>query len=299
VEEVLINLGNYINKKRLNTEVQKMLTKEQLLQIKQLQKICENEGGFELKLNVDMLESRDENSKEDFFHYENGQLVGFLGCYGFGNKIEMTGMVHPDYRRKGIFSKLFAMAVEEAKQTNTRTVLLNAPNSSLTAKEFLNNIPCTFSMSEYQMKWHQTDLYHDPAITIRRSTSQDDMDAEIQLEVACFGFSEQEALEFNKRMRELNSEDMFIIEAVGKTAGKIRVSETNGEAWIYGFAVFPELQGKGIGRKALSKIVKTENEKGLPVFLEVEAQNAHALKLYESCGFRNYHSQDYYRYLGL
>ena len=89
----------------------------------------------------------------------------------------------------------------------------------------------------------------------------------------------------------------MIIEAEGKTAEKMRVSELNGEAWIYGFAIFPELQGKGNGRKALSKVVKMEQQKGLPIFLEVEAKNTHALKLYESCGFRSYHSQDYYRYL--
>ncbi|MCA1318400.1 GNAT family N-acetyltransferase [Bacillus tianshenii] len=275
-----------------------MPTKEQLLQIKQLQHICEKEEGFELKLNIDMLENRDEDSKEDFFHYEDGQLVGFLGSYGFGNKVELTGMVHPGYRGKGIFSTLFAMAVEEARQRNAKTILLNAPGSSETAKKFLANIPCTFSMTEYQMKWHPTDVYEDPAVTIRPSASQEDWEAEIQLEVACFGFSEKEASDFNQRMRELNGEDMFIIEAEGRIAGKIRVSETEGEAWIYGFAVFPELQGKGIGRKALSKVVKMKSEKGLPIFLEVEAKNAHALKLYESCGFRNYHSQDYYLYQG-
>ncbi|KMJ57198.1 GNAT family acetyltransferase [Bacillus sp. LL01] len=273
-----------------------MLTNEQLQQIKQLQIACEKEGGFELKLNEDMLQTRDDNSKEDFFHYEDERLVGFLGCYGFGNKIEMTGMVHPDYRRKGFFTKLFAEAVAETKKREITTILLNAPSSSQSAKKFLDRIPCTFYIAEYQMKWETGELYDDPAVIIRPSTSQEDFEAEIQLEVACFDFTEQEARAFNKRMKELNSEDMFIIEAQDRTAGKIRVSETNGEAWIYGFAVFPELQGKGIGRKALSKVVKMESEKGLPVFLEVEAKNAHALKLYESCGFRSYHSQDYYRY---
>ncbi len=273
-----------------------MLTKEQLQQIKELRIACEEEGGFELKLNEDMLETRDENRKEDFFHYEDGRLVGFLGCYRFGNKIEMTGMVHPDYRRKGVFTKLFSEAVAEVKKQDDTTILLNAPTSSQSAKKFLKSIPCTFEMAEYQMKWESGELYDDPAVVIRPSTSQEDFEAEIQLEVACFGFSDQEARSFNKRMKELNSEDMFIIEADGRTAGKIRVSETNGEAWIYGFAVYPELQGKGIGRKALSKMVKMETTKGLPVFLEVEARNAHALKLYESCGFKSYHSQDYYKY---
>ncbi|EKN67598.1 GNAT family acetyltransferase [Neobacillus bataviensis LMG 21833] len=274
-----------------------MLTKKHLVEIKALQKVCEQEGGFQLKLNFDMLENRVGNYKEDFFHYEDGKLVGFLGSYGFGDKVELCGMVHPDYRRKGIFSSLLKMGIEEAKKRNSRTILLNAPTVSQTAKELVNTIPCTFSFAEYQMKWQETELSVDPAVILRSSFSKEDREAEIKLDVLCFEFKENEAKGFEQMIEENSSDQKLIIEVDGKTAGKMRVSESNGEAWIYGFAVFPELQGKGIGRKALSKVVKMEHQKGLPIFLEVEAKNAHALKLYESCGFRSYHSQDYYLYL--
>ncbi|MDN3016096.1 GNAT family N-acetyltransferase [Paenibacillus sp. BSR1-1] len=274
-----------------------MLTKEQLLEIKALLEICEKDGGFQLKLNFDMLENRTENRKEDFFHYENGMLVGFLGSYGFGNKVELCGMVHPDYRRKGIFSSLLEMGLAEAKKHNATTILLNAPSGSESAKEFLNTIPCTYSFSEYQMKWQKTELSEDSKVSLRPSVSEADWEAEIQLEVLCFGFSEKEAREFNQTIRVNSGEENLIIEADGKTAGKMRVSESDGEAWIYGFAVFPELQGKGIGRKALSKVVLQEDKKGFSIFLEVEAKNANALRLYETCGFRSYHSQDYYDYI--
>ncbi|MFS0637930.1 GNAT family N-acetyltransferase [Mesobacillus foraminis] len=274
-----------------------MLTKDELQGIKGLQEICEEEGGFQLKLNFDMLANRPENSQEDFFHYEDGKLVGFLGSYGFGNKAELCGMVHPDYRRKGIFSRLLGVGLEAAKIQNFKTILLNAPSQSVSAKGFLATVPCTYSFAEYQMKWQETNLNEDPSVTLRPSYSDEDMEAEIQLEVTAFGFNEKEAREFNRVLRKTSSDQHLIIEASGKTAGKIRVAESNGEAWIYGFAVFPELQGKGIGRKALSKVVLMERQKGLPVFLEVEAKNAHALKLYESCGFKSYHSQDYYQYL--
>jgi ribosomal protein S18 acetylase RimI-like enzyme len=274
-----------------------MLTKDELRGIKELQEICEEEGGFQLKLNFDMLANRAENSQEDFFHYEDGKLVGFLGSYGFGNKAELCGMVHPDYRRKGIFSRLLGVGLEAAKIQNFKTILLNAPSQSVSAKGFLTTVPCTYSFAEYQMKWQETNLNEDPSVTLRPSYSAEDMEAEIQLEVTAFGFNEKEAREYNRVLRKTSSDQHLIIEADGKTAGKIRVAESNGEAWIYGFAVFPELQGKGIGRKALSKVVLMERQKGLPVFLEVEAENAHALKLYESCGFKSYHSQDYYQYL--
>ncbi len=274
-----------------------MLTKEELASIKELQKVCEEIGGFKLKLNFDMLKNRAGNEQEDFFHYEDGKLVGFLGSYGFGNTVELCGMVHPDFRRRGIFSKLLEKGLEEARKREFKTILLNAPTESQTAKEFLKTIPCTFYAAEYQMKWQKTELLEDASVTLRPSTTTEDLEAEIQLEVSGFGFTEEEAREFNLKIRENNSEENLIIEANGKTAGKMRVAESNGEAWIYGFVVFPDLQGKGIGRKALSKVVKMEDHKGLSIFLEVEAKNAHALKLYESCGFRSYHSQDYYTYL--
>ena len=273
-----------------------MLTKKELADIKALQQVCEQDGGFQLKLNFDMLENRTGNRQEDFFHFEDGQLVGFLGSYGFGKKIELCGMVHPNYRRRGIFSRLLKMGIDEAKKHQAETILLNAPKSSSSAQEFLKTIPCSFSFAEYQMKWHPTQLVEDEGITVRPAVTKEDEEAEIQLDIHSFGFSEQQARDFAEMIKEYSSDQRLIIEANGKTAGKMRVSELNGEAWIYGFAVYPELQGKGIGRKALSKVVKMEQQKGLSIFLEVEAKNAHALRLYESCGFKSYQAQDYYLY---
>ncbi|QCJ40895.1 GNAT family N-acetyltransferase [Bacillus sp. S3] len=273
-----------------------MLTEVQLNEIKTLQEICEQEGGFHLKLNFDMLKNRAEHSKEDLFHYEDSKLVGFLGSYYFGSKVELCGMVHPDYRRRGIFSKLLEKALKETENRKSKMILLNAPTASQPANEFLKTIPCRFLIAEYQMKWQKTELTEDPAITVRPSFSKDDQEAEIQLDVSGFGLNESDVREMHQSIVESSSDQRLIIEANGQTAGKMRISEMNGESWIYGFAIFPELRGKGIGRKALSKVVKMEDQKGLPIFLEVEAKNAHALGLYESCGFRSYHSQDYYEY---
>nr|WP_263326818.1 GNAT family N-acetyltransferase [Neobacillus sp. Marseille-Q6967] len=275
-----------------------MLTNKELLEIKELQEVCEKEGGFQLKLNFDMLKNRVGDRDEDFFHYEDGRLVGFLGSYGFGDKVELCGMVHPDFRRRRIFSKLIEKGLEETKKQNIKTILLNAPTGSITAKEFLKKIPCQFSIAEYQMQWQETELSVDPTVIVRPSISKDDWKAEIQLEVSGFGMTEKEAGDYNQYIRDSGGDQNLIIEKEGKIVGKMRVSESNDEAWIYGFTIFPELRGQGIGRKALTNVVKMQQRKGLPVFLEVEAKNAHALGLYESCGFRTYHSQDYYKFLG-
>lgn len=273
-----------------------MLTKEQIAEIKELKDICEKEEGYELKLNFDMLENRNGEKKEDFFQYADGKLVGFLGSYYFGRKVEFCGMVHPRYRRKGIFRALLEEGLEEARKREATSVLLNAPAASQTAKVFLEKIRCSYAFSEHQMKWHKTDLMEDSTILLRPYDYVQDREVEIQLDVLGFGMVEEDVRAYVETIKEQERDQRMIIEVDGKIAGKIRVSEMDGEAWIYGFVVFPELRGQGIGRRALSKVVKMEEEKDLPIYLEVEAKNDRALKLYESCGFKSYHSQDYYEY---
>ncbi|HJV18087.1 MAG TPA: GNAT family N-acetyltransferase [Bacillales bacterium] len=272
-----------------------MLTNQQLEEIKELQKECESADEIQLKLNWDMLQERSSREITDFFHFEDGVLVGFLGLYGFGNKVELCGMVKPDYRRKGIFTKLFSEAMNVIEKRGFAEILLNAPTNSSFAKSFLRTVTCDYAFTEYQMQWQKKELCYSDEVSVRPSTS-DDLEDEILLDIKCFGLDEAGAREFNLQMRQYQSEEFYIIEQEGQTVGKIRVSHLNEEAWIFGFCVDPEYQGKGIGRRVLTNIVLIEKQKGYPIFLEVEANNLNALGLYESCGFQSYYSQDYYTY---
>lgn len=273
-----------------------MIAENQFDEIKMLQEICEAEESFQLKLNWEMLLTRNAEEENDFFHYENGRLVGFLGLYGFGNSVEVCGMVAPKYRRKGIFTELFAKAQNVMKDRGFTEILINAPANSVSAKGFLRTVPCKYDFTEYQMKWQETDLDEAGDVAIRPAT-ESDLEMEINLDVQSFKRSPEDARASNLSLKQEKEQQFFMIEVEGRPVGKIRISHIDEEAWIYGFAVLPEFQGKGIGigKSALSLVVMKEHRQGNPIFLEVEAKNAHALKLYEACGFRAYHSQDYFR----
>jgi len=271
-----------------------MFSQKQLKEIKELQLACEQVEAIQLKLNWDMLDQRNDQEQTDFFHYEKEELVGFLGVYGFGSKVEVCGMVHPNFRRKGIFTRLLGEALEEIKKQKPEVVLLNAPANSKSAQGFLQSVPCSLSFSEYQMKWSEIDLGEEEPIEIRKSTL-DDLEMEIQLDVQCFDFKEEDARKYNKRIRKENTQSYYVIEIEQQVVGKIRVQHLDEEAWIYGFAIFPTFQGKGIGRKALKRVIREQHALGYPIFLEVETKNGNALKLYQSCGFKTVEAQDYYR----
>ena len=118
----------------------------------------------------------------------------------------------------------------------------------------------------------------------------------VRLDIEAFGVPEEDARAMESRIDSDEDTDMLMIIVDDNTIGKVRVKREEGEAWIYGFSILPEYQGKGIGRNVLRKVVNEQNELGHSVHLEVETKNAHALKLYESVGFKAVHAQDYYEY---
>ncbi|MFD6209801.1 MULTISPECIES: GNAT family N-acetyltransferase [unclassified Peribacillus] len=271
-----------------------ILNEKQLEDIRILQQECER-GDFTLKLNWETLRSRNGVNKNDYLHYEGLKLVGFLGLYEFGSKVEMCGMVHPDFRRQGIFTKLMDDAMRNAMQRDYKLIILNSPAHSHSGKGFLKQLPCEFAFSEFQMKWSQTELDDYEDAVVRPSRSGDE-ETEIQLDIQCFQFTEKEARDYYQRILYEATLKTMIIEKDGRAVGKIRVDHSGREAWIYGFSIFPKYQGSGLGTKVLKKIVAEQCQPGYDIFLEVEATNAHALRLYESCGFKTIQRQDYYSY---
>ncbi|MFC6040999.1 GNAT family N-acetyltransferase [Paenisporosarcina macmurdoensis] len=271
-----------------------MLTTKQLQDIETLQKECERHDNLQLKLNWEMLRNR-ETDQLDFLTYDNEELIAFLGVYAFGSTAEVCGMVKPSERRQGHFYELFSKAKVDLKLHGFKNILLNAPASSEAAKAFLNAEGAIYKFTEHQMYWQPQLLEASEGFTLRHATSND-IDMRVRLDIEAFGVSEEDAKVMESRIESDEDTDMFMITMDDKTIGKIRVKREDGEAWIYGFCILPDYQGKGIGSKVLRKVVKDQSSLGHSVHLEVETKNEHALKLYESVGFKAIHAQDYYVY---
>jgi ribosomal protein S18 acetylase RimI-like enzyme len=271
-----------------------MLTTQQLEDIEQLQKDCETHDHLQLKLNWEMLRKR-ETDKLDFLHYENEELVAFLGLYAFGSTVEICGMVKPSERRKGHFQRLFQQGMEAAKQNGYKKILLNSPAGSDAAKAFLSKQGAEYAFSEHQMEWQERALEEVDGFCLRHANA-DDFEMRVRLNVTAFGLDEEDAQSIESRIDGDEDTDMLMIDVNEETVGKIRVDREDGQAWIYGFSILPEHQGKGIGRKVLRRVIKDQSAAGHSVHLEVQTENDHALGLYESVGFKAVHTQDYYTY---
>lgn len=270
-----------------------------------LQKAVEQQDGISLKLNWDTLLASKEDDGVHSADFRDGKLVAFLGKYSFGGSLEICGMVHPDYRRQGIFTGLLEQALDASTQQAHAKILLNAPGGSETGKRFLDSLSCRFAFSEYQMKLeapgfageHAARTNDADVASISLAPAGEAAKAVLQqLDSEGFKMEPEETRHFYEEMSPAELAQNELILLGGEPAGKIRVSRHEGEAWIYGFVVDARLRGQGIGSAALRHVIKREQAAGYDVWLEVALDNPNAKKLYENVGFHAQRSQDYYEY---
>src|SRR5215212_3750126 len=101
------------------------LTDAELAEIKQLARTCQEHESLELRLNWDVLALRSGDRANEQLYYRDDLLIGFFSMDGLGSdEAEGTGLVHPDYRRQGVFRALVTAALEECRQNKTESLIL-------------------------------------------------------------------------------------------------------------------------------------------------------------------------------
>lgn len=264
--------------------------------------VCEAHEGIRLKLNWDMLRGRPKNEADDVLYYEDGKLAGFLATYiVIPTEAELSGMVHPGFRRQGIFTRMLRTALHELQGRGPKDVIYICPRNSASGQAFLRQHGVPYSFSEYVMERNETGH---PSAKIS-SAVQPELrlagadDAKLLAELIRVGFDMTEHEADSLAASALSRNELtYIAEAGdGRALGKISVLAEGGTGFIYGFCVWPEERGRGVDRAILARTIGLmERERGLANFrLEVAAKNERAIGLYESCGFRVISVIDYYK----
>ncbi|GED70811.1 GNAT family N-acetyltransferase [Brevibacillus reuszeri] len=280
----------------------KGLSEEWLQQIIDLAEVCEAHDGFDLSinLNLSMLQNRSPEQTNDFLYFQDGKLVGFLGMYAIVSpkEVEISGMVHPDYRGKGIFRALYAQAKAECEKHGVMQILLVSNRQSKEASAFAEGVAATYQFSEYKLDYSTqasvTPVATDERLLLRPATNAD-FDTLVEIGVSGFGDSAELMTALVTRNLSESSFQTYLALYEARPVGMITVSEEDAALFISGFCVKKGLQGKGLGRKILSQTVEILNQREhTGISLEVAVDNQNALSLYQSTGFEVVSVYDYY-----
>ncbi|MBW8380902.1 MAG: GNAT family N-acetyltransferase [Youngiibacter sp.] len=289
------------------------LNHEDYVLIHALEQECIRQEQIALKLELDYkLEDAAQRSYEsstsdinEFMYFNGKQLVGYIGIMSFGGRsLEMTGMVHPDYRQLGVFSKLHELVLAECKRRNTDSLLLLCDNKSTPGRKFLAKIGAAYRYSEYEMYLTEPseisrELFQ--GVSLRKTANADAREVArqnaIYFEVRRDRESEEADYEHTILPEEEEKRGMtiYIAEKDGQIIGKVHLQLIHCIGGIYGLGILPEYRGRGLGRALLLEAIeKLKDANADKIMLQVEAKNAKALGLYKSCGFRETSVMDYY-----
>ncbi|WNR44377.1 GNAT family N-acetyltransferase [Paenibacillus roseipurpureus] len=278
------------------------LSPSELEEVRALWEACNEHDGIEIKLNWSTLSSRPAGVTNDFVYVENNEMIGFLAIYSFlSTEVEISGMVHPKARRRGVFKQLVQAAMEECRRRGVTKLIFINERGSLSGKGFLTALGANFSFSEYVMVLDKQVTPPDAAqasLCIRKADAAD-TELLVRLNMSGFDMPESDTREYVKQTIDGEKERTWIAELgdnhepIGKLGAMV---EPGTSGFIYGFCVLPEFRGKGYGRQILSQTISElkQHDRAESIKLEVSVENEKALGLYESCGFAMRNAQDYY-----
>lgn len=275
-----------------------VLSEEDLVEVRVLADTCNAHEGLDLKLNWDLMRARSGGLPSDFLYYDHDALVGYLALDGFGEELELTGMVHPGFRRRGVFSTLLDAAVRECLRRKTSRLLLVCERKSASGQAFVASTVARYDSSEYHLELDAQNGRRPAADGFRfRLADIRDIGALVRLDVVCFGGGEDAVRERVTRDLENPASRYYVAEREGEAIGKIGVALEDGGAYVRGVGVLPEYRGRGYGRRMLEATIDAmvaENRTSLA--LDVVCENSGALSLYLACGFQVTNCYDYYEY---
>ncbi len=270
----------------------------QLVQIQQLESVCNQFEALTMKLNWMTLRDRPQDQGNDFLAYADGQLVSYLALYGFNQReAEISGMTHPAYRRQGIFRQLTALAQTELKVRGIPEMLFICEQSSASGKASMQALAARYEFSEYKMRWQEPPTFSAGASLLQLRPGQpEDIPELVRLDELCFGVSPEAAQHWLAQDLADPQRRLWVVTLGPLKIGKINVWSSETETYISGFCIQPEYRGQGYGKTALTRVLEQlAAERHAQVVLEVACENEHALSLYQQCGFRTVTAYDYYR----
>jgi ribosomal protein S18 acetylase RimI-like enzyme len=259
------------------------------------QRVVAADGG-RLKLEWNTLRARPQDQVNDFLWWsDDRQLLGFCGMYIFGgSRPEIAGMVDPEARRRGIGTALLDALRDNCRERGIAQVLLVVPRPSAAGRSLALRSGGTLDHSEHALllDGEPTDGPTDPELSLRTATV-DDAEAVGHILKAAFEWLPDDLPGMLRRNDD--RERTLIAELRGEPVGTVRITQDGQTGGVYGFAVDPGQQGRGIGRDVLRRCCRMLRADGMHrVGLEVAVENERALGLYTSIGFRPVSTEDYY-----
>jgi mycothiol synthase len=226
------------------------------------------------------------------------ELVGVVSLVGY-QEMEVTGVVRPDQRRRGVGRALVTAARAEIARRGLETWLLACDAALPAGGAFAAALGGALEFSEHRLRLDPSRLpapAPTSALTCRLATPADTDDLAAII-AAAFGDPFEEVRGWVGNDFDRPDRRWFLASIAQFPIGTLRVRQGEGdEVYVTGFGIAPAYQNQRLGRQFLLTILAQLRAEGhTNILIEVETTNAPANALYRAVGFEPVRSFAYYR----
>ncbi|XMB86631.1 GNAT family N-acetyltransferase [Mycoplasmatota bacterium WC44] len=279
----------------LSGYVDTKLTKEKVKELLKLLETCNKYDGTKMQL---YLNNRDDGDYKDYLYYNSDQLLGYLVVYPSyrEGEVQVTGLVHPNSRRSGVFTHLLNSAITDVKEDKNTIRFIKDCNSQ-SGLSFLNYIGAKYIESSYTMQYQAGKIHEFTNSLLISNAKMNEIDKLVEIGIEAFGTKEEEERPLVKTNIENDNRHLLVGYLNDQIIGCVLASIEDGKATIGDLAVKKEYRKRGFGRELLYYIIKDVKELGVDeMHLSVYIDNENALSLYESCGFTVKNALEFYKF---
>lgn len=234
------------------------------------------------------------DSENNVFYYQDEQLIGFLSVYFFyEDACEITLMVSPEWRRKGIANLLLQTIMPLLERKHMKNLIFSIAGEA--NQEWLPKLGFTYRQSEYHMERQRFEpvLINRGTLTLRKASMQD---VALLCAIDTVAFTGQQSMP-ERFFGILNDSEytLFMAYQGEQVVGKAHIRWQADSSLLSDIAILPSFQRKGLGGELLSHCINHSIMQGkVKVTLDVEATNKNALRLYIRHGFKTTKVFDYW-----
>lgn len=275
------------------------LTSKEFAETAELVALCNTYDRLDLSIILEMIKEYDDGAHKEsniYLYYEDNRLVGVLVLDSFGSEDkELNGAVHPEHRRKGIFTALVNAAKADVPERGIHQLTFVCERFSQSGQAFIQAIGAKYDFSEHSMILRDF-KEHEPykeRITLR-PTFVEDAPLLAHITATSFGESERRTEEHLEKDI-LHPRRRYFLASWGNVpvgCFNLWMGNTIG---IYAFCVLPMYRRHGFARQMLEQIIhQTRRETTQDITLEVDTTNTAAIALYHAVGFEEVTTVGYY-----
>ncbi|MFL8969768.1 GNAT family N-acetyltransferase [Helcococcus kunzii] len=276
-----------------------ILTETQKNEVIDLISTCQDFDGTHSDIYLSNEYNFDKDMPAFFLAYKQNQLVGFLSNYADEiDDAEISLIVHPNFRRRGIASeliKIFEKEINYLKNIYFKTEYnFIKSNRGLLDKWNLKIDEDKDIILERDREKYE--IEKNPLWEVKKASLQD-VNAIAEFQSKSFDMPIDVSLRYAKEPIVGENKDVYILKENGKVIASCSIDYSYNSNYLFGFATLEEKRGKGVGSYLIKNIINYLIDTNKESFqIMVKQDNFGARKLYERLGFNEVSTVMYLKY---